>query len=226
MLIYNYMKFNEAPIIKDKEKDKFFKISDEQLIRIIKSGTERERKESWEKILSNYGNLVFFAINQFIKDEHMSKDLTQETFTRLYEQIKKKENIDILNLKSYLTRSAKNITYNYLKEKSTRNLSKNVSLEHLNEKNINPNDYYFDDKIMEEIFGKESKLPPILEAIKLIPSEQQQQIILLRLKGLSFKTIGEELGIKEDTAKSQSSRGVKQLKEILKDQGLNSISSL
>ena len=78
----------------------------------LKSPHREVMERAFNIIYKEYSYLVFYVSLKIVKDNDIAKDITNETFYKLYSN---KENIDSTkNLKYYLTTISKNLSLNYI----------------------------------------------------------------------------------------------------------------
>lgn len=161
--------------------------SDEQLILLLKEGDER----AFEEIYDRYAMMIYFKVNQMLRDEDSSQDLVQDLFTSIWN---KPDHIrPDTNLAGYLYVASRNRVLNLIKKVKVRSdylteiarFSTEVSyqtMEHLDEREL------------VALIGQEvSKLPP----------KMREVFQLSRTEDLSHKEIAAKLGISEHTVRKQ-----------------------
>lgn len=78
-------------------------------IKIIDQIKKRDQ-EAFEQIYEDYHRLIFYVINEIVKDKEISRDLVQETFLAVYNNI---EQYNGGNFKYWIVTIAKNRAINY-----------------------------------------------------------------------------------------------------------------
>ena len=87
-----------------------------ELISALKSNDINKLQESFKNIYEAYYKLVYFCVGNFLKSKEDIEDVTQEVFINFFNNL---ENINVSgSIKYYLTRSARNLSINYLKKNS------------------------------------------------------------------------------------------------------------
>ena len=87
-----------------------------ELISALKSNDINKVQESFKNIYEAYYKLVYFCVGNFLKNKEDIEDVTQEVFINFFNNL---ENINVSgSIKYYLTRSARNLSINYLKKNS------------------------------------------------------------------------------------------------------------
>lgn len=149
-------------------------VTDNELIVLLKKGD----KEAFAEIYDRYAMLIYYKVNQIVRDEDASKDLVQELFTTIWT---KSENIqDDANLSGYLYVASRNRVLKLIQQGKTQSdyltelgkYSTTVSydtLEKLDEKELML-------LVMQEI----AKLPPRMQEICFI--RQMRAIVRLQFK--------------------------------------------
>ena len=91
----------------------------------LKSHHREVMERAFNIIYKEYSYLVFYVSLKIVKDNDIAKDITNETFYKMYSN---KENIDSTkNLKYYLTTISKNLSLNYINSiKQEEELDENI----------------------------------------------------------------------------------------------------
>lgn len=175
------------------------KISDQELIVLLKKGEE----PAFDEIYDRYGMMLFYKVNQMLRDEESAKDLIQDLFMSIWN---KPENINEgANLAGYLYIASRNrvltliekgkVRSDYLTElKQFSAEVSNVTMEHLDEK-----------ELMLLIVQEIAKLPP----------KMREVFELSRIENLSHKEIAMQLGIAEVTVRKQVQNALRILRDKL-----------
>lgn len=148
-----------------------------------------------EQIVKNYSTMVLQIAYQNVFNKSEAEDITQETFIRLMQNIKKLKNEK--HVKSWLIR----VTINLCKDYNKNFWNKNTT-------GIDEELKYFD-KESGEIFK---------EILKLTP-EYRNIIYLYFYQGYKIKEISKILNMNQNTVSSYLTRAKKELKQILEDGG-------
>jgi len=146
-----------------------------------------------------YQELCRFAY-YFVHCRDTADDLVQKAFIRLWE---KRDQVQIQkDIKSYLYKSVKNTSLNYLKNLETRKSYEKefAELEQMNNTS----------EIDELQFRKKLEL-----AIALLPERCRTAYCLKYIEGLSYKEIADYLEISSNTVDNHIQKALKLLKESL-----------
>ena len=71
------------------------------------------KEEKFEEIYRTYQTDVYRISLYYIKDEYMAQDITQKVFYKLYLHF---DNVNLECVRSYLLRSARNLSFNWLRD--------------------------------------------------------------------------------------------------------------
>ncbi|MFI1772279.1 RNA polymerase sigma-70 factor [Thalassobellus citreus] len=146
-----------------------------------------------------YIPLVLFA-NKIIKNEHSSEDIVQETLISFWQ--KKSLSSVKTNLDSFLFRSVKNKTLNYLNSKDRRQeVFMSITEEHIKTK-----------ALISEEAEEHIKL---YKTIELLPQERRRVFELVYIEGHKYKEAADILGISINTVQTQLRRSLQFLREKL-----------
>lgn len=179
----------------------FEKLTDEQL---ITSHLNTDTNQVIAILFDRYVHLVFAGCMKYLKDEENAQDCTMEIFESLAEKLGKHE---VHNFKAWLFITAKNHCLMALrKQKPVDRLEKiennrEVSVEF--EPNLHLNS---------EVKGEQEMLISYLNDLKPL---QKKCVELMYLKGLSYKDIAIETGLKLNHVKSHIQNGKRNLKSML-----------
>ena len=162
--------------------------------------------EAFEYILSFYEKMIYNYCLRILKNSQNAKDVTQETFIKVYTHRKK---IDLdKNIKTWIFTIATNTTYDFLRSKKRK---REISLDEENETNSSFETYYSS--------KEEGLVSDVDKALEQINPEYRKVLLLFYQQGFEYKEIAEILGMPINTVKTHISRGKEQLKELLKEYG-------
>jgi len=163
----------------------------------------------WEKTVYNF-------ILRYVGDEDEAKDICQESFIKVYKNIRKFEGR--ANFSTWLYRIAINQCNDQLKKRKQLNYIVDIDLSELDDgmlANYNSRDKEGNDQPDKQY--QRSELRRILKnALTLLPDEQRLVVVLKEYQGLKFKEIAKLLKCSENTAKSRMYYGLTTLKRVLK----------
>jgi len=154
-------------------------------------------------LIDRYKNPISSIIMNMTADVHMTEEIAQNTFVRLYRFLDKYKGES--SLKTFVSRIAINLTLNALKKrKKNRERMIHIDGDVLQLKASTMNR---DDQLL------------VHQALLRLNTEQRTLIILRMIEGYTTKETAKIMGIKEGTVMSRMSRTMGTLKDILKDLG-------
>lgn len=161
----------------------------------------------FEKIFREYYEPVLrFFLRQGVSREQ-AKDLTQETFLRVYQNIEEFRGDS--SLKTWIFSIAKNVWLNYLRWRHTeKREGEEVSLDN-EELKIKP-------EVLEKILLDEKK-KKLYEAVMRLPRRMRACVWYRIYRGLKYREIAERMGISIGTVKAQLFEAEKRLRAELGD---------
>lgn len=163
--------------------------------------------EDFEKIYIEYSDRIYKYIYLSTSDPYLAEDITSEAFLRIWKAWKK---IKPDFMQALLYKTAKNILIDYYRKNKN---AKKVSLEETVEKGIEPS---YDEDLIERIH-KDVNLEKINKALKLLPENLRDVLVLRFIDDLSAKEAADILDTTEVNIRVLQFRGLKKLKEVFKN---------
>jgi len=164
---------------------------------------------AFEQLVNRYLKPIYNFLYQFTKDRDSLDDLTQETFIKVWKNIRKFDQSK--NFRVWIYAIAKNTAYDFLKKKKTVPFSNfideegNNKLENIGEENPLPDEILIKLDSEKELDQKLQKLP-----------DNYRILLLMRYKDdFSLREISEILKVPYNTIKSQHIRALASLRKIL-----------
>ncbi len=145
-----------------------------------------------------YRPLCLFASRYVIRMED-AEDIVQQAFADIWE--KNKEDISIVNMKSYLFQTVKNRSLNLIAKSSL----------------LQTVDEYPDiqDMTEEEAVASAEQDARLWEAIDHLPTERKRIFLLSKRDGLKYQEIANQLHISVKTVENQMGKALKSLRETV-----------
>lgn len=173
----------------------------ENIAQKIKEGDEK----AFEVVFRKHYSGMCGYVSRYIDDPDQAEEIVQEVFYNFWN---KRTDIHITgSLESYLFRSARNSSLNYIKHLKVRHeyvMAREVLLKEEESRTT--------DEIVElELHQK------IDECIEQLPAERQRIFKMSRFDGLKNKEIAEKLDISIKTVEAQMGKALKYLRENLVD---------
>lgn len=178
--------------IQSSEKAQDKQLTDKELIRKVHNGN----KEALNTIVSRYYDDIYRFCVYLTGQETDSYDITQEVFLRF---IKYVDSYEYRNLKGYLLIIARNLCRDYF---------------HHRKEALYPEEPAYMGTEDGRLDNLENKLL-LCEALKRLPVNQREIIVLRIYEELRFHEIAKILGINLSTAKSRFRLGVRSLRKIM-----------
>ena len=137
--------------------------------------------EEYNKAVDTYADGLYRFVLKNLKDEHMSEDIVQDTFEKLWMKL---EGVSSLKVKTYLFTSAYHTMIDYIrKEKRYAGIDPAELMEHSHS-------------------GHYSDLGEVLEkAVDKLPEDQKAVVMLRDYEGYSYREIADITGLSESQVK-------------------------
>ncbi len=175
------------------------KCTDKLLLKALIAGNEK----AFLTIFNTYRKEVYAYSLSILKSKTYAEEIVQELFLKIW--LKREDFNESLAIKPYLIIIAKNMSLNFLK-KATYDKKMREEIFYKSQKSFNP--------IYKEI--REKELKDIQEkAIDLLPPRRKMIFEMSRNEGKSYKDIGQELGISQNTVKSQMSKALETIRTFI-----------
>lgn len=174
-------------------------LTDLELIRKVKAG----ETQAFDVLIQRYGKRIHRVIYGMVHNYADTEDLTQDTFVRAYEGIKKfKEQYKFY---TWLYRIAINLCINHYKRK------KMIQFTSLTNSEFSP-----DENPKTNVESQDLRRAVEYQLTQL-PEEQKMVFVLRTFDEMSYQEIADILGISMGTVMSRLARARHKLKELLKD---------
>ena len=173
---------------------------------------------AFEMLVERYSALLLLQISRLVRDEHLAHDILQHVFLQLYRSLPTLRTGG--TLKAWLCQVARHRCFDELRRKRPIFFCE-----------IEPypdgSDYSYlttlpdPDRQPEEQVELRELRKLLLEAIETLPSSYRAVVLLRYTTQLSFREIGQELGIPEATAKTRFARAKEPLRALLEPEFAN-----
>lgn len=162
---------------------------------------------TFEKIYESESDAIFRFCLVRVSNREQARDLTQETFLRLWQSLAKEENI--LNNKAFLFTIAHRLIIDWYRKKKSFSLDQMLSVEDEGGYDV------LDEKSTKENleFGVEGRF--LLEKINELDVSYRNPVFLRFVEDISPGDIGKILGISANAASVRINRGIKELRKIM-----------
>ncbi|HEY6541266.1 MAG TPA: sigma-70 family RNA polymerase sigma factor [Ktedonobacteraceae bacterium] len=183
-------------------------LADDVLVQRAQSGDHG----AFELLVDRYSTLLLRLIYQLVQDEHLAHDILQYVFLQLYRSL---PTLRVGGtLKAWLSQVARHRCFDELRRKRPVLFSEIVPepegdeyifLARLPDPDLQPEEQVEQDELRELL----------LDAIEMLPLRYRAVVLLRYVSQLSFREIGQTLGIPDSTAKTYFHRARKPLRALL-----------
>jgi RNA polymerase sigma factor (sigma-70 family) len=173
---------------------------------------------AFEMLVDRYSALLLRQITHLVRDEHLAHDVLQHVFLQLYRSLPTLRRDG--TLKGWLCQVARNRCFDELRRKRPVFFSEialvSDGVEHSSLLML-PDP----DPLPQELVELRDLRELLLEAIEMLPSRSRAVVLMRYTNQLSFREIGQALGIPEATAKTYFHRAKEPLRALLKPEFAN-----
>ncbi|MBI2900973.1 MAG: sigma-70 family RNA polymerase sigma factor [Planctomycetes bacterium] len=167
--------------------------------------------EAFKALIAKYSNLVASIAYNILGDAHVAGDVTQETFLKVYRHLEHLE--DPRKFKGWLCSIVRTTCVDHLRKERIHP----ASLEHIAEEGIEPEGEVIGGGLRQTSTELEELREKILSTVGRLPRIYQQIILLRHLRRMSYREMGDFLGLPVATIESRLYRARLMLKEKLQD---------
>jgi len=168
-----------------------------QVINLVRAGNT----DAFTEIVERYQGSIIRYLHRLTGEYEVALDLAQDTFVRAYQGILKTD--AELSLKPWLYKIATNLARQHHRRKRILSF---VPFTHVKELKSSS----AADKAEERL--------AIGEALRKVPAEQRNCIVLHFVEGLNYREIGEILGTSEDAVRKRVVRGSEKFRQAYRQQ--------
>ncbi len=178
-------------------------MTEEEIISNLKSGQRSE--EAFSALVNEHKVRLYWHIRHMVKTHEDADDVLQNTFVKVYKNIKRFKGES--KLYSWMYRIATNESITFLNKKAKK---KNISVPELKDYIINSleSDVYFE--------GDQIQLK-LQKAIETLPEKQKQVFMMKYFEDLPYKEMSEILNTSEGALKSNYHHATKKIEKYLKN---------
>jgi RNA polymerase sigma-70 factor (family 1) len=164
----------------------------------------RDSEQAFTELFHIFTPKLLPFVSRLTRNEHIAKELIQETFLRLW--VDRVNLTEIQNPSAWIYRIASNLSINWLRTQGSRR--------RIIQK-IEPQEAT--DSVVQELDSKELH-GIIQQAVNQLPEKRQEIYRLSREEGLSHQQIAEKLNISPNTVKNQLIHALKSIRESISTQ--------
>ena len=178
---------------------------DELLLRRAQQGDP----EAFEQLMQPLEQLVWRICWHYTGNRENAEDCGQEAMIRIWRSLDSYRGE--CALESWVYRIAANCCMDFLRKKKR---DRSVSVEPMREQGFDPPD---SSPGTEEQVIAADEHQRLREAIRLLPEDQREALIMTQLEKIPYEEAARTLGVSEGTVKSRVNRAKARLKEILSE---------
>ena len=183
-------------------------LADDILVQRARSGDHG----AFELLVDRYSDLLLRLISQLVRDEHLAHDISQHVFLQLYCSLPTLRMDG--TLKGWLCQVARHRCFDELRRKRPVLFSEIVPASEGDEF-VHLITLLDPELLPEEQIERDELRELLLEAIETLPLHYRTVVRLRYVRQLSFREIGQALGIPDSTAKTYFHRARKPLRALL-----------
>ena len=161
----------------------------------------------FEVVFKTYYNSLCNYAFTFVKSAHLSEDIVQETFVRIWED--RPELIGSDGLRYYLFTAVRNNCISHLRKKKHQLVEWN-----------DDHAAGHDSIVEKDAAGEADRMSVLDTAIEGLPPKCREVFLLSRISNMTYKEIAASLGISEKTVENQLGKALKVMRRFLKEKGL------
>jgi len=169
-------------------------------------------EKAFEVIFHLYFERLCYFAKDYVQDMEVSRELTQETFTRLWE-IKDTLNEDS-NIKSLLYTIVRNNALNYLKHEFIKKKYNKNTIDNYNRLQLNA--ISLSDMKIEKLTSDDLR-KQIEKIVDGLPEKCRAAFIMSRNLGLSYKEIARQMDVSVNTVENHIALALKKIRNMLKE---------
>ncbi len=159
--------------------------------------------DSFERLFKSYFKDLVGFVCSYVDDDEVAKDIVHDVFLVIWKNKKKLDTS--YSLKSYLFTLSKNYALNYLKHLRVVAVNEREVIEVLRDAGDEFDNY---DQRMARLDNKLAELP----------DKQREVLLKCFVNGQKYKDVADEMGISVNSVKTHISRGLKFLRDELKEE--------
>jgi RNA polymerase sigma-70 factor (ECF subfamily) len=170
--------------------------TDQQLVSLYADGNEK----ALSVLFGRHKDRIYSTIFYLVKDQHLAEDIFQDTLLRVVHTLQIGKYNDEGKFLPWVLRIAHNLCMDYFRKSKRMPAAKiPVNKDNEDEYNIFYNIKVDDDSIDVKMYKKQA-YSTIRELIEALPDDQKQTLALRHYADMSFKEIGNIMGVNVNTA--------------------------
>ena len=170
---------------------------------------QKGEKSAFEEIYSDFFGVIYHLSLQYLKNEHISEEIVQDSFMKLWE-IRETLN-EQFNIRNFLYTITKNNCLNYLRNQK-------IILRH--QENLKYLEMQFNFEALDKLGSYiefEELRSKMDQAIAALPDDLRETFLLSRFDELSYKEIAQKQSISVKTVEARMTKSLKILRHELSE---------
>lgn len=169
-------------------------------------GVKQNSEKHQNKLYEVYGDFVYNIIKCYYRDTNTIKDIRQEIFLKVYNNIHKYDSVG--SFEGWLRRLSKNFVIDVIRKDKL-----NLHVEYDTEYEKDYTDYQ---NLSDYDYEKDERVEEIIKLSKDLTKSYGLVFNMYFLDGMSHKEISQKLNISEGTSKSNLHKAKKKIKQKIK----------
>jgi len=171
---------------------------------------EKDKNEAYKVLYENLKHLIFSTIFNYTKNDEEIKDISQDIWIKIYENINKYEGGNFIAW--IITMCNRTCIDRYRRTKTNR--------QHYNTSDINKYDFFDNTNFFENKYSTKNLLhSEILNSVSTL-NEIEQDLVLLKIKGLKYREIALLTNSNRFTTYNQHKASIIKIIEDLEKKGI------
>lgn len=168
----------------------------------------------FNRIVTEHEGRIIRYLSGLLGDAALARDLTQETFLRVYKSLEQLRGPEACT--AWIYRIASNLALDHLRSRASRREGQAVSLETElpNGEGVEPRS---EERLAEERLEQEEMAACLRHYIHHLPEASRACLILRDLEGLGEEAVADILGCSVGAVKVRTHRARKKLRELLRE---------
>ncbi|WP_274365880.1 RNA polymerase sigma factor [Paenibacillus thermotolerans] len=169
---------------------------------------DSQREAFFNQLYSQYHRIIFAYIMTHVSHRETAKDLLQEAYLRIWNQIHVGINLGLVESRYWIYRIAKNLVIDFYRRRSTQNrMQERIRSNAASNKAVS--------RSAADIFESKERIQDVEQAIRRLPEDLHQVLMLHFIGEMNSMEIGELLDLPAGTVRYRLSMARKLLRQEL-----------
>lgn len=167
-----------------------------------------QKEAFFNQLYSQYHRIIFAYIMSHTSHRETARDLLQEAFLRVWNQIHVSQELGLNESRYWIYRIAKNLVVDYYRRRSTQNRTQErIKADAVNNTAVS--------RSAEDAFETKEQILDVEQAIRRLPEDLYRVLVLQFIGQMNSSEIGELLELPAGTVRYRLSMARKQLRQEL-----------